>query len=153
MNLECSVNGWASIPWNPTEHEMDTSREEEEGVYFAKYLTNQNLLQLQLSDSNFRRYFLLQCLILFQYLKSNVKFKTDTQVLSDDQVSTLMQCFSLELPPFLAFAFLSKRPSSIHVFATKSIDWISSFSWMWISLDRFPSTPSDVKKVNRIKLA
>ena len=64
---------------------MDTSREEEEGVYFAKYLTNQNLLQLQLSDSNFRRYFLLQCLILFQYLKSNVKFKTDTQVLSDDQ--------------------------------------------------------------------
>ena len=101
---------------------MDTSREEEEGVYFAKYLTNQNLLQLQLSDSNFRRYFLLQCLILFQYLKSNVKFKTDTQVLSDDQVSTLMQCFSLELPPFFAFAFLSKRPSSIHVFATKSID-------------------------------
>jgi len=68
-----------------SEHDMDTSREEEEGVYFAKYLTNQNLLQLQLSDSNFRRYFLLQCLILFQYLKSNVKFKTDTQVLSDDQ--------------------------------------------------------------------
>ena len=113
MNLECSVNGRASIPWNPTEHDMDTSREEEEGVYFAKYLTNQNLLQLQLSDSNFRRYFLLQCLILFQYLKSNVKFKTDTQVLSDDQVSTLMQCFSLEVPPFLAFAFLSKRLSSI----------------------------------------
>ena len=107
MNLECSVNGRASIPGNPTEHDMDTSREEEEGVYFAKYLTNQNLLQLQLSDSNFRRYFLLQCLILFQYLKSNVKFKTDTQVLSDDQVSTLMQCFSLELPPFLAFALLS----------------------------------------------
>ena len=80
---------------NTTEHDMDTSREEEEGVYFAKYLTNQNLLQLQLSDSNFRRYFLLQCLILFQYLKSNVKFKTDTQVLSDDQALTLMQCFYL----------------------------------------------------------
>jgi len=53
--------------------------------YFAKYLTNQNLLQLQLSDSNFRRYILLQFLILFQYLKSNVKFKTDNQVLSGDQ--------------------------------------------------------------------
>ena len=43
--------------------------------YFAKYLTNQNLLHLQLSDSNFRRYILLQFLILFQYLQSSVKFK------------------------------------------------------------------------------
>ena len=61
--------------------EIDTG----DTTFFAKYLTNQNLLQLQLSDSNFRRYFLLQCLILFQYLKSTVKFKTETQVLSDDQ--------------------------------------------------------------------
>lgn len=43
--------------------------------FFAKYLTNQNLLQLQLSDSDFRRYILLQFLILFQYLQSSVKFK------------------------------------------------------------------------------
>ena len=53
--------------------------------YFAKYLTNQNLLQLQLSDSNFRRYILVQFLILFQYLKSTVKFKNENQILSDDQ--------------------------------------------------------------------
>merc|ERR1719427_325275 len=53
--------------------------------YFAKYLTNQNLLQLQLSDSNYRRYILLQFLILFQYLKSNVKFKTDAQTLESSQ--------------------------------------------------------------------
>jgi len=53
--------------------------------YFAKYLTNMNLLQLQLSDSNFRRYILLQFLILFQYLKSNVKFKTDSQTLDSAQ--------------------------------------------------------------------
>nr|CAD7256968.1 unnamed protein product [Timema shepardi] len=38
--------------------------------YFAKFLTNQKLLELQLSDSNFRRYVLLQFLILFQYLNS-----------------------------------------------------------------------------------
>ena len=72
-------------------------------TWIIRYLTNMNLLQLQLSDSNFRRceiilwlfeivvrcfslkprvprYILLQFLILFQYLKSNVKFKTDTQV-------------------------------------------------------------------------
>ncbi|MPC20912.1 THO complex subunit 1 [Portunus trituberculatus] len=43
--------------------------------YFAKYLTNQKLLDLQFSDTNFRRYVLLQVLILTQYLTSNIKFK------------------------------------------------------------------------------
>ena len=43
--------------------------------YFAKYLTSQNLLELQLGDSNFMRYILLQFLIMFQYLDSPVKFK------------------------------------------------------------------------------
>lgn len=43
--------------------------------YFAKFLTNQKLLELQLSDSNFRRCVLIQFLILFQYLTSSVKFK------------------------------------------------------------------------------
>jgi THO complex subunit 1 len=44
--------------------------------YFAKFLTNQKLLELQLSDANFRRYVLLQFLIVFQYLNSPVKFKS-----------------------------------------------------------------------------
>lgn len=43
--------------------------------FFAKFLTNPKLLALQLSDSNFRRSVLVQCLILFQYLRSSVKFK------------------------------------------------------------------------------
>nr|CAD7197069.1 unnamed protein product [Timema douglasi] len=54
--------------------------------YFAKFLTNQKLLELQLSDSNFRRYVLLQFLILFQYLNSPVKFKADTHELKADQI-------------------------------------------------------------------
>lgn len=43
--------------------------------YFAKFLTSQKLLELQLSDSNFRRYVLVQFLILFQYLTLPVKSK------------------------------------------------------------------------------
>ena len=39
----------------------------------------------QRSKSDISRYILLQFLILFQYLKSNVKFKTDAQALSSDQ--------------------------------------------------------------------
>lgn len=46
---------------------------EEFNVFFSKYLTNQKLLKLQLSDSNFRRHILIQYLILFQYLSFNVK--------------------------------------------------------------------------------
>eukprot|EP00111_Clytia_hemisphaerica_P024541 TCONS_00072358-protein len=44
--------------------------------YFPKYLTNEKLLDLQINDSNFRRYFLVQILILCQYLTGEVKFKT-----------------------------------------------------------------------------
>ncbi|XP_048255677.1 THO complex subunit 1-like [Haliotis rufescens] len=58
-------------------------------TFFAKYLTSEKLLDLQLSDSNFRRYVLVQFLILFQYLNLQVKFKNATQVLNDDQSNWL----------------------------------------------------------------
>lgn len=54
-----------------------------EGTFFAKYLTNQKLFELQLSDSNFRRYILIQFLIAFQFLTSSVKFHD--KVLTDEQ--------------------------------------------------------------------
>ncbi|XP_042897410.1 THO complex subunit 1 isoform X4 [Parasteatoda tepidariorum] len=54
-------------------------------VYFAKYLTSPKLLELELSDSHFRRYVLVQFLILFQYLTSPVRFKLDSFVLTEDQ--------------------------------------------------------------------
>lgn len=44
--------------------------------YFPKYLTNQRLIELQLADCNFRRYVLVQFLILFQYLNAPVRFKS-----------------------------------------------------------------------------
>ncbi|XP_054712418.1 THO complex subunit 1-like [Uloborus diversus] len=58
-------------------------------VYFAKYLTSPKLLELELSDSHFRRYVLVQFLILFQYLTSPVKFKLEFYILTDDQQSWL----------------------------------------------------------------
>jgi len=53
--------------------------------YFAKYLTNQNLLGLQINDSNFRRYVYIQLLIVFQYFQTGVKSKTEAQVLTTEQ--------------------------------------------------------------------
>ena len=43
--------------------------------YFPKYMTNEKLLDLQINDSSFRRNFLLQILILCQYLTGEVRFK------------------------------------------------------------------------------
>ena len=42
--------------------------------YFAKYLTGPKLLQLQLNDSQFRRYVLTQFLITCQWLAAGSKF-------------------------------------------------------------------------------
>ena len=58
-----------------------------ENMYFAKYLTNQKLLELQLSDSNFRRYILIQFLILFQYLCANIRFKPADAHLTEEQTA------------------------------------------------------------------
>ena len=59
--------------------------EHTESHYFAKFLTSEKLMSLQLRDSHFRRHILVQFLILFQYLSSDVKFKTSSQVPTDSQ--------------------------------------------------------------------
>lgn len=56
-----------------------------ESHYFAKFLTSEKLMNLQLRDSHFRRHILIQCLILFQYLTSDVKFKSPSLTLTDAQ--------------------------------------------------------------------
>ncbi|KAL6491300.1 hypothetical protein MHYP_G00016450 [Metynnis hypsauchen] len=76
-----------------------------EHVYFAKFLTSEKLMDLQLSDSNFRRHILLQYLILFQYLRGQVKFKSSNCVLNDDQTAWMEETTKLvyqllrETPP------------------------------------------------------
>ncbi|XP_077580848.1 THO complex subunit 1 [Stigmatopora nigra] len=76
-----------------------------EHVYFAKFLTSEKLMDLQLSDSNFRRHILLQYLILFQYLKGQVKFKSSSCMLNDDQTAWIEETTKLvyqllkEIPP------------------------------------------------------
>ncbi|XP_034468464.1 THO complex subunit 1 isoform X2 [Hippoglossus hippoglossus] len=76
-----------------------------EHVYFAKFLTSEKLMDLQLSDSNFRRHILLQYLILFQYLKGQVKFKSSSCMLNDDQAAWIEETTKLvyqllkEIPP------------------------------------------------------
>ncbi|KAI6212774.1 hypothetical protein M3Y94_00068500 [Aphelenchoides besseyi] len=69
---------------------VDATPKEEDGddlnSFSAKYLTNQKIFQLQLADSRFRRYFLTQCLILFNFfLTSDIKFRDATFFLTGAQ--------------------------------------------------------------------
>ncbi len=60
---------------------------------------------MQLNDFNFRRQILIQFLILFQYLSAEVKFKSATHTLNDEQVtwcrSAIRKCHDLlkDTPP------------------------------------------------------
>ncbi|CAF2873707.1 unnamed protein product [Rotaria sp. Silwood2] len=53
--------------------------------FFAKYLTSEKLLELQLNDVTFRQNILVQFLIIFQYLVLPVKFKQPQQTLNEEQ--------------------------------------------------------------------
>lgn len=83
---------------------METDLQESQN-FFAKFLTNPKLLSLQLSDSNFRRSVLVQFLILFQYLTSQVKFKAESLSLTAAQADWIKETEELvfrlleETPP------------------------------------------------------
>lgn len=51
--------------------------EDEAATFSIKYLTSSNLMGLELKDPSFRRHILVQCLILFDYLKSPGKNEKD----------------------------------------------------------------------------
>ena len=58
-----------------------------ESHYFAKFLTSEKLMNLQLRDSHFRRHVLLQLLVLFHYLLGDVKFKASSHSLQESQTA------------------------------------------------------------------
>lgn len=66
-----SMNGGLGSRQSVAEEKSSHSAGSEEDTFFAKYLTNQKLFHLQLADSQFRRYFLFQCLIVVNYLIHN----------------------------------------------------------------------------------
>ncbi|XP_032421201.1 THO complex subunit 1 isoform X1 [Xiphophorus hellerii] len=109
-----------------------------EHVYFAKFLTSEKLMDLQLSDSNFRRHILLQYLILFQYLKGQVKFKSSSCVLNDDQSAWIEETTKL------VYQLLSETPPEGEKFATM-VEHILSTEENWNSWKN-EGCPSFVKE-------
>ncbi|KAL8244878.1 hypothetical protein R6Q59_011136 [Mikania micrantha] len=61
-----------------SDEESSTNNLEDEAATFSiKYLTSSNLMGLELKDPSFRRHILVQCLILFDYLKTPGKNDKD----------------------------------------------------------------------------
>ncbi|KAI3792498.1 hypothetical protein L2E82_06380 [Cichorium intybus] len=61
-----------------SEEESSANNLEDEAATFSiKYLTSSNLMGLELKDPSFRRHILVQCLILFDYLKAPGKNEKD----------------------------------------------------------------------------
>ncbi|KAL1811684.1 hypothetical protein DCAR_0623813 [Daucus carota subsp. sativus] len=60
--------------------------EDEAATFNIKYLTSSKLMGLELKDSSFRRHILVQCLILFDYLKAPGKSEKDffTETVKDE---------------------------------------------------------------------
>lgn len=115
-----------------------------ESHYFAKFLTSEKLMNLQLRDSHFRRHMLIQCLILFQYLTSEVKFKTTSLVLTEAQAQWIKE--STER----VYKLVEETPPNGEEFATY-IRQVLTREKLWItwkndgcpSYEKEPQTESD----------
>ncbi|KAJ8431160.1 hypothetical protein Cgig2_026757 [Carnegiea gigantea] len=71
-----------------SDEEGNANNFEEEGASFnIKYLTSSKLMGLELKDPSFRHHVLVQCLILFDYLKA--PGKSDKDLPSEAMVSTI----------------------------------------------------------------
>lgn len=64
--------------------------EDEAATFNIKYLTSSKLMGLELKDSSFRRHVLVQCLILFDYLKAPGKSEKD--LLSETMKEEIKSC-------------------------------------------------------------
>jgi THO complex subunit 1 len=108
------------------EVEEEASSDGMSHCYFAKYLTSEKLLDLQIRDSKFRQHILVQFLILFQYLTGTVKFKGPSQVLNEDQSTWVKQMIEK------VYSLLRETPPCGQEFA-KTVEHVLTREENWIT--------------------
>lgn len=106
--------------------------EEEAATFSIKYLTSSNLMGLELKDSSFRRHILVQCLILFDYLKA--PGKTDKDCPSESMKEEIKSCEDrvkkmLEMTPPKGTDFLRQVE---HILEREK-------NWVWWKRDGCPA--------------
>ncbi|KAL6328091.1 hypothetical protein AAG906_033368 [Vitis piasezkii] len=78
-NLIVVLNTFEAQPLSDEEGNAN-NLEEEAATFSIKYLTSSKLMGLELKDPSFRRHILVQCLILFDYLKVLMPGKNDKEL-------------------------------------------------------------------------
>ncbi|KAL6327632.1 hypothetical protein AAG906_022056 [Vitis piasezkii] len=76
-NLMVVLNTFEAQPLSDEEGNAN-NLEEEAATFSIKYLTSSKLMGLELKDPSFRRHILVQCLILFDYLKNDKDLPSDS---------------------------------------------------------------------------
>ncbi|KAI9079003.1 hypothetical protein K1719_039050 [Acacia pycnantha] len=115
-----------------SDEEGDANNLEDESANFSiKYLTSSKLMGLELKDPSFRRHILVQCLILFDYLKA--PGKGDKDLPSESMKEEIKSCEErvrklLELTPPRGRAFLHKIE---HILEREK-------NWFWWKRDGCP---------------
>ncbi|URD88876.1 THO complex subunit 1 transcription elongation factor [Musa troglodytarum] len=78
FNLMVVLDTFEAQPLNDDDGNVNNlEQEEEDAVFNIKYLTSSKLMGLELKDPSFRRHILVQCLILFDFLKTPGKNDKD----------------------------------------------------------------------------
>lgn len=76
-NLRVVLDAFEAQPLSEADGNVNNLGQEEEAAFSIKYLTSSKLMGLELKDPSFRRHILLQCLIMFDYLKAPGKNDKD----------------------------------------------------------------------------
>ncbi|KAJ0940460.1 putative THO complex, subunit THOC1 protein [Helianthus annuus] len=88
-SLAVVLNTFEAQPLSDEESSAN-NLEDEAATFSIKYLTSSNLMGLELKDPSFRRHILVQCLILFDYLKA--PGKNDKDLPSETMKDEIKSC-------------------------------------------------------------
>ncbi|GAV58843.1 efThoc1 domain-containing protein [Cephalotus follicularis] len=130
-SLMVVLNTFEAQPLTDEEGDATDNLEEEAATFNIKYLTSSNLMGLELKDPSFRRYILLQCLILFDYMKA--PGKNDKDLISEsvkEEIKTCEECVKklLEKTPPKGKEFLHRIE---HILEREK-------NWVWWKRDGCP---------------
>ena len=119
---------------------------ESESHYFAKFLTSEKLMNLQLRDSHFRRHILIQFLVLFQYLTGSIKFKPASHVATETQQAWIQETSEK------VYQLIAETPPNGAEFSTyirqvlkREENWIAWKNEGCPSFEKAPLTTSDLE--------
>ncbi|KAI3921074.1 hypothetical protein MKX01_036053 [Papaver californicum] len=90
-NLMVVLDTFDAQPLTDDDGNANNLDEEDAAAFSIKYLTSNKLMGLELKDPSFRRHVLVQCLILFDYLKAPGKNDKDGPSESMERVKKLLE--------------------------------------------------------------